>query len=163
MDNDCNMEMPKFPLIAELNDLVECLKLLKQNPLKLVANKFYENESMWNVSKWSFVSSKGKVMDKKLLLNPEDTFQFSIADERSRQDLHVHNKVFEIYISYSKMEVTYFIDQKKETAQVSKGILLVPPNVLHKVKLYGPTFVFQAIIDRGKIHNDKDIKDLSVK
>lgn len=159
-ENNCNIWMPNTPLVAELNGLVDCLKLLGQRPLKLLANKFHENESMWNTSEWSFVASEGKVIDKKLLLNPKDTFQFSIADERSKQDFHMHKKTFEIFVSYSKMEVVYSVEGEKKTAQVSKGILIMPPNLPHRVRLYGPSFVFQATIGGEKIHNDKEITSL---
>lgn len=149
----------RFPLIAELSDLAKCLDFMGEKPLKLIAYELYENESTWDESKWSFVISGEKIIDKKLLLNPEDSVQFSIANERSKQDFHVHRNVFEIYVSYSKIEIIYFSDGKEKIAQVSQGVLIVPPNVPHKVQVYGPTFVFQFATQGGKVHDDKEIKD----
>lgn len=148
----------RLPLIAELNDLTKCLRLMGQKPLKLIAHELYENESMWDESKWSFASSDGKVIDKKLLLNPEDKFQFSIANEQSKQDFHVHHNVFEIYVSYSEMEIIYFSDGRERKLQIPKGALIIPPNISHKVRLYGPTFVFQSVIKEGNVHGDKEIR-----
>ncbi|GAH45520.1 unnamed protein product, partial [marine sediment metagenome] len=115
---------PKFPLIAELSDLTKCLNLLGQRPLKLIANEFLEDESQWDKSRWSFSSTGEKIKDKKLLLNLKDEFQFSIGDEHSKQDFHVHHKVYEIFASYSKMEMTYFSDGREKIAQVSKGVFI---------------------------------------
>lgn len=155
------IQTPKFPLIAELNDLANCLNQMGERPLKLIANKVYKkfNETEWNVPKWSFAQDDGIIEDKKLLPIVDDTFQFSIANSKSKQDFHVHNNIFEIYASYSKIEISLARDKKrKETMQVSNGILIVPPCVVHKVKLYGLTFVFQASTKGYKVHEDKEIK-----
>lgn len=154
------IQTPKFPLIAELNDLAECLNQMGEKPLKLIAEKAYKkfNEIEWDTPKWSFVQNNGIIEDKKLLSNMDDTFQFSIANGESKQDFHAHKKTFEIYVSYSKMEISYIINKKEETMQVSKGVLIVPPGVVHKIKLYGVTFVFQASIKGSKVHEDKEIR-----
>lgn len=152
----------KFPLIAELNDLADCLSQMGERPLKLIADRVYKKfkETKWNAPKWSFVQTNGIIEDKKLLSNPDDTFQFSIANRQSKQDFHVHKKIFEIYVSYSKMEISYIRNKKEEIMQVSKGILIVSPGVVHKVRLHGITFVFQAGIKGSKVHEDKEVRVL---
>jgi len=154
-----NPETPNFPLLAELSDLTNCLRLMGQKPLKLVAKRVYEqfNESEWDVSKWSFKLSEGTIIDRKLLSNPEDSFQLSVANENSEQEPHVHRRVFDIYASNSKMEIAYITNGRKESTQISGGVLIVPPNVPHQVKLHGLTFVFQAGIKGGKVNNDKEL------
>jgi hypothetical protein len=150
-------EFLKFPLMAELDDLVECLTLMGRRPLKLIANELRETESRWDKPKWSFVSSKGEIQDIKLLINSRGDFEFSIAGEHSNQDFHIHQTVFEIYISYSEIKIVYFSDGREKVMQVAKGALLVPPKIRHKVQLSGPTFVFQHAIGGSKVHYDKEI------
>jgi len=154
------IQTPKFPLIAELNDLTDCISQLGERPLKLIAERAYKkfNESKWNVPKWSFVQGNGIIKDKKLLSNPDDTFQFSIANRRSKQDFHLHKNIIEIYVSYSKMEISYISGKKEKTMQIPKGVLIVPPKVMHKVKLHGVTFVFQGSTKDSKVHEDKEIR-----
>ncbi|MDD5772446.1 MAG: hypothetical protein PHX78_03170 [bacterium] len=150
----------QFPLIAELNDLTNCLNQMGTKPLKLIANKVYREvkETKWDVPMWSFISNKGIIKDKKLLTNPEDTFQFSLANQHSKQDFHVHKKIFEIYVSYSKIEILYINKEKtKESLKIFRGILIVPPMLIHKIKLHGITFVFQVGAKGSKVHNDKKI------
>lgn len=156
------IQTPKFPLIAELNDLSNCLNQMGEKPLKLIAERVYKefNETEWDTPKWSFEQDNGIIENKKLLSNVDDTFQFSIANRESKQDFHVHKKIFEIYVSYSKMEISYIRDKKEETMQVSNGLLIVPPEIVHKVKLYGITFVFQVSIKGYKVHEDKDVRSL---
>ncbi|MFB0525142.1 MAG: hypothetical protein ACETVZ_06340, partial [Phycisphaerae bacterium] len=98
-ENNCASDFPRFPLQVELDDLAKCLTLMGQRPLKLVANKIFKDESLWDEPQWSFTSRKGKVEDKKLLLNLGDEFQFSVANEHSKQELHLHKQIFEICIS----------------------------------------------------------------
>ena len=152
-----NVKTPEFPLVAEFGDLADCLRQMGQRPLKLVANKAQKRlkESEWNSPKWSFVEDNGVIKDKKLLSNTDDTFQFSIAGRKSRQDFHVHRKIFEIYLSNSKMEISYKKRQMTETMGVSRGVLIVPPGVAHKITLHGFAFVFQASIKGSKVHGDK--------
>ena len=144
-----------FLRVAEIDDLVSCLNLLGDRPVKLVANDFFGDESQWDTIQWSFQVTQGKVTDKKLLPNPEDSFQFSVANESSKQDLHVHEKVYEIYVAPSGAEVDYCSAGSRRSAQVSKGVLIVPPNLPHKVKLFGPTFVFQAATQGGAVDTDR--------
>jgi len=155
-------QAPRFPLIAELNDLANCLNQLGEKPLKLIAEKVYRksNEVEWDTPKWSFVQNNGIVENKKLLSNADDIFQFSIANRQSKQDSHMHKRIFEVYVSYSKMKISYFMDKKKQTLQVSKGVIVVPPGVIHKIKLHGITFVFQASIKGSKVHEDKEVRAL---
>jgi hypothetical protein len=144
-------QTPRFPLIAELNDLANCLNQLGEKPLKLIAEKVYRkfNEVEWDTPKWSFVQNNGIIEHKKLLSNVNDTFQFSIANSESKQDFHVH-----------KIEISYIMNNRKETMQVSKGVLIVPPGVVHKIKLHGITFVFQASSKGSKVHEDKHVRAL---
>lgn len=153
------VQSPKFPLIAELDDLANCLNQLGERPLKLIADKVYRkfHETKWNAPKWSFAQDNGTIKEKKLLSNPDDTFQFSIANRRSKQEFHAHKNVFEIYVSYSKMEIIYLRNKREEIMQLCKGVLIVPPRVVHKVKLHGITFVFQGSIQGSKVHEDKEI------
>ncbi len=156
-EQDSELEFSKLPLIAELDDLNDCLNLMGSRPLKLVANELWETESTWNETKWSFVSSDRVVQDRKLFLNPRDDFEFSIAGKYSQQDFHVHQSVFEIYVSYSKIGIVYFDDGQENIMRLTKGVLIVPPMVRHKVQLSGPTFVFQHAIGEAQVHNDKEI------
>ena len=155
-------QIPRFPLIAELNDLANCLNQLGEKPLKLIAEKVYRkfNEVEWDTPQWSFMQNNGIIEDKKLLSNIDDSFQFSVANRESKQDFHAHKKTFEIYVSYSKMEISYIMNKREETKQVSKGVLIVPPEVVHKIKLHGVTFVFQASIKGSKVHEDKEVRAL---
>lgn len=148
---------PKFPLIAKLGDITNCLDRMGESPLKLVAGKVCKkfNESEWNISEWSFKTMNGLIEDKKLLSNPDDTFQFSLANEHSKQEFHAHKNIFEIYVSYSKMEISYIKDGLEENMQIPNGVIIVPPGVAHKMKFYGITFVFQASTKGSKIHEDK--------
>jgi len=155
--NNCESDFPRFPLHVELDDLAKCLTLMGQRPLKLVAKKLFEDESLWDKPKWSFTSSKAKVEDKKLLLNLGDEFQFSVASEHSKQEFHLHKKIFEICISESKMEIEYVYEGALKASEIAKGALIVPPNVLHKIQLHGLTFVFQCAIKGGMVHDDREV------
>jgi len=142
-----------FPLIAQKDNLNECLSLLKEKPLKLVANSLYKkfNETKWDNPKWSFTKSKENVTNKNLLPNKDDLFQFSVANERSKQDFHYHEHTYEIYISDAKIEISYMDENSQIIYQeIDDGVLIVPPNLRHKVRLYGFTFVLQASLDGSK-------------
>jgi hypothetical protein len=151
-----------FPLIAELNDLKHCIEKMGERPLKLIADGVYKkyNETEWDTPKWSFIEKNGIIEDKKLLPILESTFQFSIANNESKQDLHFHKKTYEIFISNSKIEIFFIKDQKENTININNGLLIVPPGIIHKIKLYGFTYVFQASIENVKIHKDKEIVEL---
>jgi hypothetical protein len=156
-EKHCESDSPRFPLLAERHDLSKCLTLMGERPLKLVANKLFKNESLWDEPKWSFTSTKGRVEDKKLLLNLGDEFQLSLANEHSKQELHLHKKVFETYISESELEIEYVCDGALKTSQIASGALIIPPNVLHQVRLHGLTFVFQCALKGGTVHGDKQV------
>ncbi len=149
----------KFPLIAELNDLTNCLEQMGDRPLKLIADmvcrKFGETE--WDKPQWSYVHREGIIEDRKLLPNSNDTFQFSIANNKSKQEFHLHQEVFEIFVSDSKIKIVFIRDKKEETMEVSSGVLIVPPGIMHKVEIHGITFVFQSTIKGSKIHEDKQV------
>lgn len=154
------MGQPKItpaPKAASLADLSECLQLLGNRPLKLIAETVQPafRESVWNDALWNFSRNAAAVTDKKLLPFPEDSFQFSVADEHSKQDFHLHTNVLEIYVSHFPIELLYQKDGAEESLYVASGILIVPPGVAHRVHLAGLTFVFQAVIGAGSVHNDK--------
>jgi quercetin dioxygenase-like cupin family protein len=140
--------------IAEKRDYLDCLKYLGQRPLKLIANSFYPNESEWKETHWSFKSNRHKVKDKKVLTNPKDTFQFSIANEFSKQDYHIHKSTLEIYISDFQMELE---SGEEEKFICKKGILIVPPGTRHRIKLFGTTYVLQVMQKKLPINSDKEI------
>jgi len=147
----------KKPLVAHLGDLEDCLKLLGNHPLKLIAEAAQPSlgESFWTEPRWAFHAEGNSVTDKPLLALTEDSFQFSLANERSNQDFHFHARVLEIYVSNSRIEITYLAGGKEEDLALDRGVLIVPPGLPHKVKLHGLTFVFQAAMNGGQVHNDK--------
>jgi hypothetical protein len=159
-----NAQVPQFPLIAELGDLINCLDRMNEKPLKLIADKVCKEfkETLWDRSKWTFVQDNGIVEEKMLLPNIEDTFQFSVANSRSRQDYHIHGSVFEIYVSYSKMEIRYIKDGREHTQEVPSGVLIVPPGVMHQITLHGLSFVFQASVKGAKIREDKEVSSVGL-
>ena len=65
-----------------------------------------------------------------------------------------------MYISYSKMEILYVKEGREEIMEVSSGMLIVPPGVVHNIKLHGITFVFQAAMKGSKVHEDKEVRAL---
>jgi hypothetical protein len=140
--------------IAEKHDYVECLQCLGTRPLKLIANSLYPNESEWKNMNWTFKSDRRKVKNKKVLLNPKDTFQFSVANKSSKQDYHVHKSTLEIYISDARMEI-----ETREAGKTicRKGIVIVPPGIGHRIKLHGTTYVLQLMQKKLPIDMDKII------
>jgi hypoxanthine phosphoribosyltransferase/quercetin dioxygenase-like cupin family protein len=147
--------LPIHPFFAEKEDLETCLDLLDKRPLKLIAPDLYDNESKWEKDAWSFSVENSKVIDKKVLLNQRDSFQFSIANSKSKQDFHVHKSTLEIYVS--DFDIELFLN-KGETPDIkAKGVLIIPPNVRHRVKLEGLTYVFQINQKKAKISQDKII------
>jgi hypothetical protein len=154
-------EITAAPKAASLADLVECLQLLGNRPLKLIAEAAQPafHESVWNDAVWKFSRSADSVADKKLLPFPDDSFQFSVANEHSKQDCHLHTNVLEIYASNFAIELVYEKGGAEERLSVPSGVLIVPPGVSHRVRLQGLTFVFQAAIGGGSVHNDKVIFD----
>jgi hypothetical protein len=125
--------------------------------LKLIAEAVQPSlhESEWRDPRWNFVHDGATITDRKLLAFAEDSFQFSLANEQSRQDFHLHEKVAEIFVSNFPMELLYRKDAQEETLSVLSGVLVVPPGIVHRVKLHGLTFVFQAATQGGQVHNDK--------
>ena len=114
-------------------------------------------ESPWKDAVWEFSRDGNTISDKKLLAFPDDQFQFSVANEQSKQDFHLHAGVLEIYVSNFPVELVYRKDGVEEVLGIPSGILIVPPGVAHKVKLQGLTFVFQVALRGGQVHNDKTL------
>ncbi len=146
---------PPEPLWAGAADMAEVLKSLGTRPLKLVAPALYAGEQEWARGPWNPAGRDGKT-GKPLLLNQADSFQFSVATADSRQDFHYHSGVFEIYASQSSIEISY-VDaaQASKSARVEAGALLVPPGVVHRVKLSGLTYVFQVAVGGGRVADDR--------
>ncbi|HYW42450.1 MAG TPA: hypothetical protein VE959_06310 [Bryobacteraceae bacterium] len=151
-------DLPDQPLTAALGDLETCLRLLGKRPLKLIAGAVVPefSESPWVNPEWSFSESGGQVADKKLLANPEDSFQFSIGGPESGQDYHRHDHTFEIYVSAAPIAVR-FEDSEGRTVErsVANGVLIVPPGIAHRVTLTGTTFCFQAATGGAQVHGDR--------
>lgn len=154
-------EIIAAPKAASLADLGECLQLLGNHPLKLIAEAAQPafHESIWNDAVWKFSRSADSVADKKLLPFPDDSFQFSVANEQSKQDFHLHTGVLEIYASNFPIELVYEKGGAEERLSVPSGVLIVPPGVAHRANLQGLTFVFQIAIGGGAVHNDKVMVD----
>ncbi len=140
--------------------MAECLRLLGSRPLKLIAEAVQPvfHESGWLDGQWNFSRDGETITDKKLLAFAEDSFQFSVANERSKQDFHFHEKVAEIFVSNSPLELTYRKGNLDETLRVPSGVLIVPPGIAHQVKLNGLTFVFQVATQGGQVHTDKAVE-----
>jgi hypothetical protein len=140
--------------IAEKHDYLECLTYLGTRPLKIIAKSLYPQESEWRDLHWTFKSNRTKVSNKKVLVNAKDTFQFSIANELSKQDYHIHKSTLEIYISDFKMEI-----ETREAGKTicKKGVVIVPPRIGHRMKLFGTTYVLQVMQKKIPIDTDKKI------
>jgi len=119
-------------------------------------------ESHWNDAMWGFSRDGHTISDKKILAFPDDQFQFSVANEQSKQDFHLHASVLEIYVSNSPVELVYRKEGVEEALAITSGILIVPPGIAHKIKLHGMTFVFQVALHSGQVHNDKTLVEPSV-
>ena len=148
---------------AEVNKVEECLGFLGNKPLKLIADEKWSRATFkeidWETAKWDYFHDGEKII-KPVLLNQRDIFQFSVANEKSKQDWHYHRHVFEIYVSSSPIAVDY----KKvsdtgevQSSKVEEGVLVVPPGLLHKVTLSGTTYVFQATMAGKNLSKDKVI------
>jgi hypothetical protein len=151
------LELTPIPKAASLADLAECLRLLGDHPLKLIAEAVQPayRESEWEESGWGFSRDGNTVVSKKLLAFPKDSFQFSVGNEQSKQNFHLHRGVLEIYVSDFPIELVYERNGVEDRLGVPSGILVVPPGVGHRVTLHGLTFVFQVAVSGGQVHNDK--------
>lgn len=148
----------KIPFYVENEDVESCLNELGENPLKLVVNKLISKnkfkEESWIESKWAWSKTEDKIT-KQVLTPFKDIFQFSVANSKSKQDWHYHEHVFEIYVSSEKMSL-YFEDRDNpKLTEVKNGIIIVPPEIKHKIVLTGLTYVFQATMNDGGLSEDK--------
>jgi hypothetical protein len=148
---------------ASMDKLEQCLEQLKDKPLKLIADERWTQpqfeEIPWEDSEWTILTEGDKIR-KPILLNRRDLFQFSLANESSKQDWHYHKYVFEIYLSYYPITLEYreLSPQKNiQSLKVSKGIMIIPPGLPHRVTLSGTTFVFQASLAGKGLSEDKVI------
>jgi hypothetical protein len=148
---------------AESGKLESCLKDQGNKPLKLIVESLWKGhprfeEIPWVESEWNYISTDDQRIQKPVLLNGRDLFQFSIANENSNQDRHYHEHVFEIYVSNYPMSVVFETPTTLESEQyleVKDGILIMPPGISHKVTLTGTTFVFQATLAGKNLNGDK--------
>ena len=148
---------------AELDELKQCIEQLEDRPLKLIADERWEKshfkEIPWEKSEWGYFTDNNQIV-KPVLLNRRDSFQFSIANASSRQDWHYHRFAFEIYVSNNPVSLEYRAltpGKHQHLLKVSKGVLIVPPGLPHKVSLSGITYVFQATIAGKNLSKDKII------
>lgn len=152
------------PYYAEAETLWQCLQLLGDRPLKLIADERLTEsrfrETPWDTPEWAF-SVENDVITKPVMLNRRDLFQFSVANASSRQDWHHHRYVFEIYVSNEPMSLEYQVRSSGEIAyaEVASGVLIVPPGLFHKINLTGMTFVFQASLAGRDLSGDKVLPD----
>ncbi|MBD3217417.1 MAG: hypothetical protein GF310_04015 [candidate division Zixibacteria bacterium] len=153
----------KSPLYAEEKDIHECLSYLNSHPLKLIAKEHKPalNESKWELPKWTFGIKEGKIVGKNIIELEDDNFNFSVANEKSRQESHCHSYTTEIYISEFPMKIKYNDPDSGDSGEikVEKGFIIVPPKIEHKVELNGLTYVFQASDSLQKVSEDKDKKE----
>ncbi len=143
---------PGHPFFAKKEDLENCLNEMDTRPLKLIVPKRYKDESEWKEECWSYEVKNSKVVNK-VLVNKKDSFQFSVANSQSKQDYHVHKGTIEIYVS--DFDIELFLEKNKEPHLKSNGVLIVPPNIPHEVKLSGLTYVFQISKKKFRISEDK--------
>ncbi len=128
--------------------------------MKLIADAVQPtfHESEWRDPHWTFTHDGDSLTDRKLLAFAEDSFQFSVADEQSKQDFHLHEKVAEIFVSNFPLELSFRKDGREEKLSVPSGALIVPPGIAHRIQLHGLTFVFQVATQGGQVHNDKTLE-----
>ena len=148
--------LPQQPLAAVTADLDACLQLLDGRPLKLVAEARHDDETPWIPPLWTFRVDDGHLVSKDILELPSDRFEFSVANAQSRQQLHKHLKVFELYVSDCGMEVQYTKpDGTSGSLSIERGAILVPPTIEHTVTLQGLTFVVQCAAPGQRVSSDK--------
>lgn len=153
----------EIPYLIENVDITTCLKHLNGHPLKLVVSSLFARQGVqeipWVEPGWAFEEKEG-TLTKPAFVTEKDVFQFSVADERSRQDWHFHTSVFEIFLSAYPIRIE-FRDSASPSIQaleVRDGMLMVPPGLKHKVTLSGITYVFQATLaEGGGINQDKTL------
>jgi hypothetical protein len=149
------------PFYAQMKDLEQCLASLGDVPLKLVVGGTLDRprvkEIPWQSPQWTCYLDD-ETITKPVLLNQQDVFQFSLANASSRQDWHRHSSIFEIYVSDDPMDLEYEeqgVERKRQALHVNRGVLIIPPEVPHKVSLSGNTFVFQATLAGQGLGEDK--------
>lgn len=150
------------PFYAALTDVRDCLIALDETPVKMIVERTLDRpnvkEREWMGGKWSFSKKTGEVI-KDVLVNPGDTYQFSIAGKSSKQDRHFHTHVFEIYVSQTPMSLKYGPaggDCTNEILEVDDGVIFVPPGIPHQISLSGLTFVFQISTAGEPVGTDKN-------
>lgn len=148
---------------VELETVEQCLEKLGEKAVKLISDErwskpaFYEVE--WERPEWEF-KLEGERISKPVLLNRQDQFQFSVANQNSKQEWHTNGRTFEIFVSEAAMSVDYLSEAgggAKRSLRVKHGCQIVPPGVKHKVKLHGTTYVFQAMVEDKGLSRDREV------
>jgi hypothetical protein len=126
------------PFYAERQDLEQCLGVMVEIPLKLVANGTLDRPStlsrpaikevVWGSPQWTWQQSSGAII-KPVLLNRRDVFQFSLANASSRQEWHQHSSTFEVYVSDNPIDLDYEEQGARKNLKVNRGVLIVPPGI----------------------------------
>ena len=153
------------PFYAEMETLEACLTQLGAKPLKLIVGETLDQpgirETEWQEepAKWDWSEENG-FLTKPALTTENDKFQFSLANQTSRQDWHRHKSAVEIFASDRPMKLVFEKPDseahEREEFKVDEGIFIIPPGIWHEIALEGTAFVFQASLDGGKIRNDKE-------
>ncbi len=101
------------------------------------------------------VGADGK---KEIVLGPH-TYDFSAGNYLSPQSMHVHDRLHEIFVTFSGMRLFYPYNGKVDFLVAEKGeAVIVPPGLAHLTIMDGeePTFVFKASLN-GSVANDKRV------
>ena len=153
-----------WPKQARLDSILECLGRLGDRPLKLVASAPRGGEEDWgpNLGDWAFKLDSSGGIQKDILLNEDDDFGFSITNQNSKQSFHFHEDSFEAYASNNVVNaICEGSDRpRQEGIRHGGGIMIFPPNVVHKVELGGLAFVLQVSSGRDRVSKDKKLRVL---
>lgn len=112
------------------------------------------------------VGADGK---KEIVLGPH-TYDFSAGNHLSPQSMHVHDRLHEIFVTFSGMRLFYPYNGKVDFLVAERGeVVIVPPGLAHLTIMDGkePTFVFKASLngsvatDKRVLLSDKHVKGLS--
>jgi len=85
-------------------------------------------------------------------------FAISFANENAEQDYHYHEKHWEIYFSEHAIEAQYkaLNDSLYKNVKLNKGgAIIFGPQVIHKMKLHGLTFIVECPSMAGDKKNVK--------
>jgi hypothetical protein len=142
-----------WPKFAAIRNVKAALVKLGRTPLKLVVAEKWPNEDYWQSSLWPFSKSAFR---NHIIEGEGGFFEFSIANEKSNQDIHFHKNAFELFVSDKRIHCDY---ERSQTIQsltaCGTSIVIIPPVIKHIVLLGGLTFVFQVTRNRSSMNGDK--------